>query len=150
MSFNIVLFKNESENNRVDKTLTELVTITGELRGECSILDPIIRVIFSSNTDIKQVNYMYIATYGRYYFIRDIRAIRTGVYDISAHVDVLQTYSAGIKAQSAVIRRQENVWNLRLDDGVFKAQQNPRIIQRAFPNGFTTSSYVLAIAGGNQ
>ena len=60
---------------------------------------------------------------------------------------MLSTYADGVKEQEAVIHRQENNWNLYLDDGLFKTYQNPRIGVTAFPSGFTVQNFVLAVAG---
>lgn len=144
---NIKLIKNLSEPEKVTKSLTEIVSVTGTLREESSILDPVI-LVTGSASNIMQANYMRIIEFNRYYFIKNIVAKRNGIWEISAHVDVLQSYADGIKAQTAVIKRQENRWNLYLDDGMFKTYQNPQILTKVFPSGFTTQNFVLAIAGG--
>ena len=40
MSFNVVLYTNNSEQIKVDKDLTLIATVTGSLREECSIIKP--------------------------------------------------------------------------------------------------------------
>ena len=42
--FNIVFYVNSSEKNKMDKTLTEITTMSGTLRNETSIIDPVIIV----------------------------------------------------------------------------------------------------------
>ena len=44
MSFNIFMQRNTSEPERVDKTLTLISTLTGTLKQETSIIDPVILV----------------------------------------------------------------------------------------------------------
>ena len=90
---------------------------------------------------------MTIEEFNRSYFITNIRAIRTNVYEITGHVDVLSTYADYIKDCTALIRRQENKWNLYLNDSVFKVYQNPVVNTFPFPSGFSTKEFVLAIAG---
>lgn len=142
------LMTNNSEREALTKSLTTLETLTGSLRNQSSIIDPVIEVTGITSGTVTACNYAHIPEFGRYYFVKNITSIRTNVWVISCHVDVLQTYTTQIKAQTAVIKRQENLWNLYLDDGIFKTYQNPQIITKAFPSGFGTQNFVLAIAGG--
>lgn len=143
------LMKNKSERETLTKALTTLETLTGSLRKQSSIIDPVIEVTGIASGTVIACNYAYIPEFGRYYFVKNITSVRTNVWIIECHVDVLGTYATQIKAQTAVVRRQENSWNLYLDDGIFKTYQNPKIITKAFPSGFTTQNFVIAVAGGN-
>lgn len=143
---NIVLYVNASEINSVDKNLTELTTLTGTLREQSSIIDPIITI---SNIDnyIGSMNYAYIPEFNRYYFITNVESVQKNLWKVSFHVDVLFTYRDAIRANSAIIERNENEYDLKLNDGLFRTQQNPRIAQFPFPNGFNQWNFVLAVAG---
>jgi len=146
MSFSIVLQQNNSERNKVDKDLTNILTVTGELKSETSIVDPVI-MIECDLSDVANVNYMTISAFGRSYFVNNIRSIRNGIVEFTCHVDVITTYAAEIRANSAIVRRQENTWNLYLNDGSFKVYQNPLVLTKEFPSGFSTQEFVLAVAG---
>lgn len=146
MSFNIVLQTNTSEKNRIDKTLIDIATLTGTLKSETSIIDPVI-LIEGDLSDYVNCNYMTIESFGRSYFINNIKSIRTGLFEISAHVDVLSSFADEIRSNTAIVRRQENRWNLYLNDGSFRVYQNPMVLTKAFPSGFTTQEFVLAVAG---
>lgn len=143
---NIVLYRNVSENNAVNKNLTELTTLSGTLREQSSIIDPVISI---SDIDeyVGSMNYAYIPQFNRYYFITNVESVRAGLWRVSFHVDVLYTYREQIKSNYAIIERNEIEYDLKLNDGLFKTQQNPRIAQFPFPSGFDTWNYVLAIAG---
>ena len=143
---NIILYQNISEYNAVNKSIQELVTLTGTLREESSIIDPIITI---SDIDryVGSMNYAYIPDFNRYYIITNIESVNSNLWRVSFHVDVLFTYRAQIKSNSAIIERNENQYDLKLNDGLFKTQQNPRIAQFPFPSGFNTWNFVLAIAG---
>lgn len=147
MAFNVVLGFNKSEKNRVTKSVTTIATVTGVLKQDTSIIDPVI-VIEKGLTDVVRANYVSIPVFGRKYFITDITSRNGGMVEISCHVDVLSTYAAEIKANKAIVRRQEKRWNLYLNDGTFKVYQNPMVLTKAFPSGFTTQELVLAVAGG--
>lgn len=144
--FDIVLQTNNSENNRVTKDVTDIATISGTLKNECSIIDPVI-LIEGDISNYTSCNYCTIESFGRSYFINNIRSVRNNLFEISCHVDVLSSFADQIKENNAIINRQENDWNLYLNDGVFKIYQNPRILTREFPTGFSTQSFVLAVAG---
>lgn len=147
MSFDITLYTNNSEPEKIGKDLTELETYSGVLREGTSILNPVF-LIEGDITDFIECNYLYVETFGRYYFITNIESVRNNLFQISARVDVLETYKDQIKANEALIFRQENAWNLYLNDGSFKTFQNPMVLTKAFPSGFTSMSYILAVAGG--
>lgn len=143
---NIILYQNISEYNAVNKTINNLTTLTGTLREESSIIDPII-TISDIDSYVGSMNYAYIPEFNRYYFITNIETIRNKLWRVSFHVDVLYTYREQIKSNSAIIERNETQYDLKLNDGLFKTQQNPRIAQFPFPSGFNTWNFVLAIAG---
>lgn len=147
MSFDIKLYYNKSRRNQRTKELDEIATLTGTLRAECSIIDPVIRIETSKN--LKKCNYMYIENFGRYYFVNDVVHVRNDLYEIHAHCDVLSSSGDALLDCVGIIRRQENNWNLYLDDGAFKVYSNPNVVQKAFPSGFSTSNltYILAVAG---
>lgn len=143
----IVLQKNATEKNALDKTLTDIATLTGTLKTDTSIIDPVI-LIEADLTNYTDCNYMTIPDFDRSYFVNNIRSIRNGLIEITAHVDVLSSFKIQIRSNSAIIHRQQNRWNLYLNDGSFRVYQNPIVLTKAFPSGFTTQNFVLAVAGG--
>lgn len=146
MPFSIILQRNNSEQNRVTKNLTNLLTVSGELKSETSIIDPVI-MIECDLAVVVNCNYMTISTFNRSYFVNNIRSIRSGLVEFSCHVDVLSSFATAIKTNSAIIKKQEKNWNLYLNDGTFKVYQNPNVLTRPFPTGFSTQEFVLAVAG---
>ena len=91
---------------------------------------------------------MYIQSFNRYYFINNITSISSTLVQFDCHVDVLMTYANEIMTNnSAIIKRQENDWNLYLNDGSFNIYQDSIVQTKAFPSGFTTQTFVLAVAG---
>lgn len=146
MAFNIVLQKNNSENNRVTKSVDTILTVSGVLKEETSIIDPVIKIECDLAT-VTTCNYLSIPAFGRSYFVNNIRSIRNGLVEFACHVDVLSSFASQIRENSAIVKRQENSWNLYLNDGTFKVYQNPNVLTKAFPSGFTTQEFVLAVAG---
>ena len=146
MAFDIVLQRNNSERNRITKDISEILTVSGELKAETSIIDPVI-MIECDLSSVVGCNYISISAFGRSYFVNNIRSIRSGLVEFSCHVDVLSSFASEIRGNTAIVRRQEKNWNLYLNDGSFKVYQNPNVLTKAFPSGFTTQEFVLAIAG---
>ena len=146
MAFNIVLQQNKSERNRLTKSVDTIATLSGVLKEETSIIDPVIKIECELSA-VTGCNYLSIPLFGRSYFVNDIRSIRNGLVEFSCHVDVLTSFASEIRDNTAILRRQENDWNLYLDDGSFKVYQNPKVLTKAFPSGFTRQEFVLAVAG---
>lgn len=144
--FNITLQVNNSEKERLDKSITDIATISGTLREKTSLIDPVI-VIEGDLSNYVNCNYMTIPAFNRSYFINNITSVSNNLFEISAHVDVLTTYKTQIRTNDAIIARQEKKWNLYLNDGVFKTYQNPFIVTKAFPSGFTSQHFVFSVAG---
>lgn len=146
MAFPVILQTNMSEENRLDKNLQDIATLQGTLKQETSILSPTI-IIEGNPSSLAICNYMTISSFGRRYFVTDIRAYMGGMVEVSGRVDVLTSYAAQIRQCTGIVHRQESIWNLYLDDGSFKVYQNPIIVQKNFPQGFNTLQFVLAVAG---
>lgn len=152
MSFPIVLQCNTSPVNKVGKSIRDIATATGTLRSGTSILDPIVRIESAlSENLISEVNYAHIAVFNRYYLVTNIEIDNNSLWNIHMHVDVLETYKDEIKAQDAVVARQEEKYNLMLDDGWFMTYQNPIVqtLRFSVANPFPESnkSYILVLAG---
>lgn len=149
MSFPIVLCKNSSPMKKVDKALTVIQTVNGVLREGTSVVDPVILIESAPANVVANANYARIETFGRYYYITDIKSGPNGLWIISMHVDVLMSYKTAIRAQNAIIARQENEYNMYLDDGWFMAYQNPNIEVHYFSEAhpFDHEELVLVLAG---
>lgn len=143
----ISLYNNASAPNYVDKNITLIETLTGVLRKPGSVTDPVITIERNSPVGF---NYAHIPEYERYYFVSGVSMISDKLLSLSLHVDVLMTYKAQIRNMNAIIKRQENKFNLYLDDGIFKAYQNTKHKVIKFPYGFTQYSYILALAGNGS
>ena len=148
MSFNITLYQNESPVEKIGKTLSNSHTVTDVvLKKDTSVLKPVL--LINSVQDVYEYNYLEIAEFNRKYFIDDIRSVNNNLWEVAAHVDVLDTYASEILANTAVIRRQQNKYNLCLDDPEFKTYNYEQIQTLQFPvNAFDkTLSYVLTVNG---
>ena len=147
MSFSIIVQTNQSERNRLDKTLTDLETLTGTLRGDTSIIDPVIIVEGALET-LRTANYLTVPSFGRSYYINNIRSMRNGLVELTCHVDVLTSFKTQIRANSAIIHRSERNWDLYINDGSLVSEQGGKVTTEKFGGSFVGAhSFVLVLAG---
>lgn len=141
----IKLYKNLSEVNTIGKTLTEESVRTGTLKDGCSVLSP---SVVLTGENLSGYNYAYIPQFSRYYFIKEITSVKSGLWEISMRVDVLETYKDSIKANTAIIKRQEKIWDMYINDEKFKAESTNKTATIMFPqNHFNTVNFILTVAG---
>ena len=145
MSFSISLQNNSSPINKIGKAISTITTVTGDLKNESNVLKP--EILIECDSSILSANYMTIGELHRKYFIEEIQSVRTNLWLVQARVDVLDTYASQILSNPAVILRQENNFDLLLNDGVFKCKQDPRIFYRKFPSGLGDFNYILITQG---
>lgn len=142
----LILYTNKSADNVVTKSITTLATLNGTLRNDCSIIDPVIEVENINNSIAAACNYAKIAQFGRYYFVKNI-TLRGKLWVIEMHCDVLSSFQTQLKSLSAIISRNQNVYNLYLQDGLMKTYANPHYQIIQFPNGFDTQQFILSVSG---
>ena len=146
----LTLYKCDAEKNKVNKSrnLTMPYTIEGTLRAESSVIDPVI-MIKKDNPTVSMYNYIYIPDFKRYYFITNITSIRTDLWEISMHVDVLYTWASYIRTNQAVIDKSQNSnYNWYLNDGslVFDSHVYNEI--KPFATGFNEQGTNIPICAG--
>lgn len=144
MSFDIGLYNNQDPLNKITKSPTAVLTVTGTLKEQTDIVNPVIIVETAS---LPVVNYARIEMFRRWYFITDIQSVRNGLWEIHMRCDVLKTYAEGILACKAVVARQENVYNLYIDDSAFLVEQDCSYARYNFPNGFPAPTMIMITNG---
>lgn len=148
MSFSVQLYKNGSPVEKIGKDLTAGPDYNINFKEDNSILRPRI-IILDGSSAVYEYNYMYISTFGRYYFIDDIISVANNRWEIHAHVDVLETYKSEILANEAVLKRQQNKYNTYLNDPEWKVYANENVVAYKFQQTPFNKSlkFVLAVAG---
>lgn len=132
-TFDINLYKNSAEPNKVDKTaeLSTVGTISGVLRQECSLIDPEIIIQYDKPPDF---NYCYIAKFGRYYYVENIVSMRQNLWRVRLRCDVLMTYKTQILNLTARIARQQYTYSYRQIDSEIPFTNDPEITVQDIPN----------------
>lgn len=149
MSFGIRLCTNSSDSRVLDKDLNVIDTVTGRLRNDTSVIDPVVMIEYDL-ASLSQLNYIVIPEFNRSYFVTNIRSARNDLIELHCHVDVLRSFRDEIRGCSGITSRQKNQFNLFLNDGSLKVYQDPIVVTQPFPGGFQDSdwSYVLGVTGG--
>lgn len=142
----ITLYKTSSEHNALTKLLTSPSNITGALKSNCDMLNPVIILKYEGN--INKFNYCYIPEFGRYYYIEDMTYINNTI-ELRLHVDVLMSHATNIKNSRATITRG-NKGSVYLNDGRIQNTAQHTLTYRQIGGGFTKADYyTISIAGGN-
>lgn len=138
---------NNSEKNKINKSLTAGVTLSGELRNEANVVNPSI-VISIKNPTI--YNYAYIEDFGRYYFITDYISLRTGIWQINLKSDVLMSFKDSILASNVLINNTETTGkNNYLSGANWVSNCKAKTDILTFSQGLLNDGqYILITAGG--
>lgn len=140
----ISLLSTTDSPNVVSKATTSVAVVTGTLRAPSSVTDPVIQIERASPVGF---NYFYVLEFNRYYFLKNVTVGTNGLITIRGHVDVLKSFDSQIRRSTGIAVRQEFTWNLYIDDGTYKAQQNPSFKIKKWPYEFNSFSYIFTIAG---
>lgn len=147
----INVYRNASDKNVVDKSISEIGTLSGSLRDSCSVTDPTILI---EGGNLSSINYFYIPDFNRYYYVVSVTSVRTGVWAITGHVDVLMSYRSQIRNLGAVISRTEDtgIANLYLPDDKLLVTSRRDFTLKTFPGRVATGGkqFVVTVAGGSS
>lgn len=140
----ITFYNCTSEYNRINKDLSEAITVSGSLTDDTSIVNPVIRVSLNSNIVTK--NYCVIPVFGRYYFVKDIVASNKELI-ITLHCDVLASFKNDILNSKATITRS-NKGNKNIVDSLVLTTAKIKKQVKKVGTGFTKDEkYIIQIGG---
>lgn len=151
-TFEMNIYKNSAESNRVDKTnqLVFVDTLNGVLRESSNIVEPVFNI---SASDVPQFNYVYIPAFNRYYFVVELTSMNYNLWRLSLKCDVLMTYKDGIKALNAFVERNENQFNENIVDKLRPIEegydvQSTEIPNNLFGNLSIADKYIVVTGAG--
>ena len=137
---NIYFYKTSSESNRLEKVLENTTILTGSLKSDFDLINPVTQV----TTNILDFNYCYIPFLKRYYFIDKIEIARTNLYTLYLKLDVLQTYKEQIKELKVVLSgSQGNPYYRNYIDGVDVRTDYETLM---FENNFEENGEIILVA----
>lgn len=146
----LTLYTTSSERERMGKTLTQQVQVTGTLRGQDNgnKRSPTITVEAnaSNRATILACNYAYISEYDRYYFIGPMKPVTDKLIEIPLTCDVLETFKTGISNNMMILDRTELYNSQYVVDNSRAAENFPMVLTRSFSAGFNSPHYYLTVA----
>ena len=146
--FEIQTFQNSSDAVVVDKAITAIGTIQGQLNEECGILRPSFTI---ESTEVPTFNYCQIPAFGnRYYFVDgEPVALTYNLWKITLKHDPLMNWKEQFRALDAIVARQENSKNVYLVDGNAPVEAYSQMyLTKQFSKGlsFSEKSNVLLLS----
>lgn len=140
----INLYNNESPANKISKNITLLTALSGELRGETNIVNPIVRVYA---TAFPAFNYARIPAFNRYYYLRDVRQVRADIWELSLESDPLMSFD--LSDVAGVLVEGQSGGNDYLEHRHFVRNVKTKTNILNFSNGLLENGeYILITAGG--
>lgn len=140
----INLYNNESPANKINKSITLITALNGELRGETNVVNPIVRVYA---TAFPAFNYASIPAFDRYYYLRDMRQVRTDIWELSLESDPLMSFDLSDVAGVLVEGQSGGSDYLEHRHFVRNVKTKTNILN--FSNGLLENGeYILITAGG--
>ena len=149
MAITMSLYQITDDVNVMGKTIpAPTSTHTILLKEGCSIDRPV--VSFSAQASaLAPLNYAYIDTFQRYYWITDRKSLVNGVMELTLESDPLESFKTAIAAQSATITRTEDkaLADAYIMDNKYMAKSYKQIVTLDFPSMLTDFSFILMTVG---
>lgn len=146
----VKLYKNTSDSRVLYKTITLVKEIDVELKDDNDVMSPIIKL--HKFDGCEDVNYLYIETFGRYYYVEPIRPLIGNLISFSCNVDVLMSNSNEIGNLICIIDKQQSISSIYsdkyLDDGSFVTECRTFNSIINFPQGFNDNGEFILITAG--
>ena len=144
---NLTLYKNSSDNRCINKQITQILSLSGNLKNESSVMNPTVII----QTDNIYFNYLYIQEFNRYYYVNNITILRTNLIQVDASVDVLMSNKDVIKYLPCLVERVND--NEKIDEFIDTAtdvERGETTEIKTFPKGFNDSpTFILCTLSGN-
>lgn len=142
----IEFYRNLSDPDTLNKNVTKLLELSGTLRNECDVEEPIILI---ENNGMISANYCYIPSFGRWYYIENQTIVRNNLIRLTLKVDVLYTYRTQISALNVIINNSSDNNDNYLSSELWVAKVKTSTDVLNFPDGFNDSGeFILITAGG--
>lgn len=149
MAITMSLYQINEDFKTVGKTIpTATSTHTIKLKDGCSIDNP--TVSFSAQASaIAPLNYAYIDTFGRYYFIRDRKSLVNGILELTLESDPWESFRAELLNVEATINRsaKSSLVNGFLMDSGYQLLAYKHCAIRNFPVGIDDDTMILTTVG---
>ena len=143
---NMILYNYSGDRRRINKYLTTIATVNIiAITNDTNILHPTIII----DTRAFNFNYVYIANFGRYYYVDDIMLMGGERIGVKLSVDVLMSHKAAILSSNVLADRSSSNSDAYLKDNKIATKDDATIYVRNMGTAspFNTTTYVLQVAG---
>lgn len=147
---NIKLYRNESNNNVLNKKITLINEYNILLKDNVDVYRPIIKI---KTELLNNCNYVFIQDFNRYYYVVNKRSINIEIIELTLACDVLMSFREHILNLKCIIDKQENInlCNKYYDDNSLISLSKEFIESYNFNNGFNENGeFILITAGGGN
>lgn len=146
----VILYQNQSADNKINKNIIQQNNFTCVVKQNTSLLEPTIVISKINISNISNCNYMYLDTFERYYFIRNIRACVGCLVEVDGKVDVLMSNRNNILRLTPFITRQEQINNMYFTDNNLPIQNKHQFMYLKIGELPNITNYFLTVNGGVQ
>lgn len=148
----ITLYKSPGERNRLSRSMTVVKTLSNaELTDAVNIETP--ELLIDRDDTIIGFDYVYIESFGRYYFLNDLQIVNGNQFKILLESDPLMSFRSGILNSSCIAKRSTSNINPEIEDNQAAFKNIPKRIHFKMSEGFTPSgsssswNYILTLGG---
>lgn len=153
MAFNAQFYTfSKRENSTLLPTGTG-TTMSVELKDDCSVVDPILRIYHAANFNPSALNYCYIPIFSRYYFIQDW-TYTLGEWEAQLTSDPLASYKTQIGALQKYVVRSSYESDPNVIDNFYPSISQQPDYQYdygslGFTHDMTSGSFIVGIANNS-
>ena len=146
----VILYNTTSDNRVLSKNVALIKEINAELKDANNVISPTLKI--QRFEGWKKVNYIYIESFNRYYYVNTIKQLLGNAILLDCNVDVLMSNKDAIKNLTCIIDKQENsstaYSDKYLDDGSFITECRTFNSILNFPQGFNDDGEFILITAG--
>lgn len=154
MSRSVDFYKMSIDKRYIDKTSgmakqgNTLNTV--HFIDDTELVNPVMKL---SSFDASQVNYVYIPSLNRYYYVGGVTYSK-GYYYINLHVDVLMSFKNSILNMPIIASRNSSHYDKFMHDDRMKTEQFTHDVYKGFKGGNafsgTANTFLLAVMGSGE
>ena len=134
----VKLYKCYDSKNKLNKTLTDEFSLTGNFRNNFSLSD-IQLVLNFDNIELFDYNYVYIELLHRYYFVDDCKILSNNRIELALSIDVLMTYKTDIENMRVKLSKS----NIIFDDSDCNVSDSKKLVNHyELQNVFSEKPYI--------
>lgn len=120
--------------------------ISGEIKHDCSIINPTFRFSATLRSDLTAYNMLYAEDFGRYYYISNWAYV-AGFWEADCSCDVLASFKQVIGSTSMFCMRAANRWDGRVMDNLYPTFHASTVDTTAPSPWGQAENFILGVIG---